>query len=93
MKTSKHARHPHDREWQLQEAKNRLSQVVESALHDGPQTITLRGKPTAVVVSCEEFRQMTRQRTTLAQFFQDSPLHGVELDLGLGPDLPREVDL
>ncbi len=93
MKANKTDRTPHDREWQLQEAKNRLSQVVNSALHDGPQTITLRGKPAAVVVSFEEYRQLTLPRTGLSQFFRQSPLHDVELDLGRSADLPREVEL
>lgn len=93
MKANKTDRTPHDREWQLQEAKNRLSQVVDSALHDGPQTITLRGKPAAVVVSFEEYRKLTLPRTGLSQFFRQSPLHDVELDLGRSADLPREVEL
>ena len=93
MKANKSDRLPHDREWQLQEAKNRLSQVVDSALHDGPQTITLRGKPAAVVVSFEEYRKLTLPRTVLSQFFRQSPLLGVELDLSRSTDLPREVDL
>jgi prevent-host-death family protein len=93
MKANKTDRTPHDREWQLQEAKNRLSQVVDSALHDGPQTITLRGKPTAVVVSFDEYRKLTLPRTGLSQFFRQSPLHDVELDLGRSADLPREVEL
>ncbi|PKN11257.1 MAG: type II toxin-antitoxin system prevent-host-death family antitoxin [Deltaproteobacteria bacterium HGW-Deltaproteobacteria-4] len=93
MKANKTDRPPHDREWQLQEAKNRLSQVVNSALHDGPQTITLRGKPAAVVVSFEEYRQLTLPRTGLSQFFRQSPLHAVELDIGRSADLPREVEL
>ena len=71
----------HDREWQLQEAKNRLSQVLNSAPHDGPQTITLHGKPTAVVVSFEEYRKLTLPRTSLSQFFKQSPLRDFELDL------------
>jgi len=93
MKTNKLGRSTHDREWQLQTAKNRLSQVVDQALHDGPQTITLRGKPTAVVVSFEEFKKLTKPQTTLSQFFTQSPLHNVELDLSRSTDLPREVDL
>ena len=36
--------------WQLQEAKNRLSEVVRKAQHEGPQTITLHGRDAAVVV-------------------------------------------
>ncbi len=93
MKPSKAARLPHDREWQLQEAKNRLSQVVDLALHDGPQTITLRGKPSAVVVSFDEYRKLTLPRTGLSQFFRQSPLHSVELDFSRSNDLPREVEL
>ena len=93
MKTSKIDRSSHNREWQLQEAKNRLSQVVDQALHDGPQTITLRGKPSAVVVSFEEYRKLTMPRTGLSQFFRQSPLCEVELDLGRSADLSREVEL
>jgi prevent-host-death family protein len=93
MKTNKKDRSPHEREWQLQEAKNRLSQVVDSARQDGPQTITLRGKPAAVVVSFEEFRKLTQPRTTLSQFFRQSPLCGTEIDLRRSDDLSREVEL
>ncbi len=80
-------------EWQLQEAKNRLSKVVESALRDGPQTITLRGKPTAVVVSFEQFTRLSQPRTSLAEFFRRSPLLDVEIDLSRSGDLPRDVEL
>lgn len=93
MKTNKKDRLPHEREWQLQEAKNRLSQVVDSALHDGPQTITLRGKPAAVLVSFEEFKKLTQPRSTLSQFFRQSPLHDAELDLSRSADFSREVEL
>lgn len=92
MKTGKN-RLPHDRAWQLQEAKNRLSQVVDSAMKDGPQTITLRGKPAAVVVSFAEYRQLTQPKTGLAQFFRQSPLSALDLDLSRSDELPREVDL
>lgn len=93
MKTNKTDRLLHVREWQLQEAKNRLSQVVDSALHNGPQTITLRGKPAAVVVSFDEYRKLTQPRTGLTQFFRQSPLYDIELDLGRSADLSREVEL
>lgn len=93
MKANKTARMYHDREWQLQDAKNRLSQVVDSAIHDGAQTITLRGKPAAVVVSFEEYRKLTLPRVGLSTFFEQSPLYGVELDVSRSVDLPREVEL
>ena len=39
--------------WQLQEAKNRLSEVIRRARDEGPQTITVRGEPAAVVSSTD----------------------------------------
>jgi prevent-host-death family protein len=93
MKATIHDQHTFERQWQLQDAKNRLSQVVERAVHDGPQTITLRGKPTAVVVSFEEFRRLSAPQESLTSFFKKSPLHGLELDLQRSDDLSREVEL
>ncbi|MBM3223472.1 MAG: type II toxin-antitoxin system Phd/YefM family antitoxin [Candidatus Tectomicrobia bacterium] len=37
--------------WPLQDAKNRFSELVEQALHDGPQVVTRHGKATVVVLS------------------------------------------
>jgi prevent-host-death family protein len=47
------------RTWQLQEAKNKLSQVIDEALSD-PQLITRRGKPVAYVVSAESWERGNR---------------------------------
>ena len=79
--------------WQLQEAKNRFSEVVEKALRNGPQIVRKRGVDTVVIVSVEEYRKLTRPKTTLVDFFRKSPLKDVELDLKRSKDLPREVDL
>ena len=67
--------------WQLQEAKNKLSEVVEAALNDGPQVITRRGADTAVVLSYAEYRRLLLTQKKLSDFFRESPLVGVELDL------------
>lgn len=95
MKNNRETGSPHGGQWQLQEAKNRLSQVVSSARSEGPQTITLRGEPAAVVISIEEYRKMVGKPKTssLSSFFAQSPLHDVELDLSRNTDLSREVDL
>ena len=45
--------------WQLQEAKNRLSELVRAAQDRGPQTITVRGKDAVVVMSAEGYHRMT----------------------------------
>jgi prevent-host-death family protein len=69
------------RTWQLQEAKNRFSEVVEEAVREGPQVITRRGKETAVVLSYADYRRLRVRRKGLVDFFRDSPLVGVEIDL------------
>jgi len=67
--------------WQLQEAKNRFSRVVEHALNDGPQIITKRGVEVAIVLSYAEYQKMLAARQRLSHFFRESPLAGVDLDL------------
>lgn len=79
--------------WQLQDAKNRLSEVVRRAVAVGPQTITLHGKPAAVVVSYEEFKKTQEPRTPLVRFLAASPLKGVPLDLRREEDEGRDVSL
>lgn len=79
--------------WQLQEAKNRLSEVVDRALHQGPQLITRRGVETAVVLSLGEYRRLRKPETDLVEFFQASPLAGVDLDLERPRDGGREIEL
>lgn len=79
--------------WQLQDAKNRFSEVVEKAVNTGPQIVTKRGIETVVIMSVEEYRRLTRPKTDLVEFFQNSPLKGIELDLDRNKDLSREVDL
>jgi prevent-host-death family protein len=81
------------RTWQLQQAKNRLSEVVQQAIEQGPQIITRNGVETAVVLSFDEFKKLRRPEGSLADFLAESPLRGAKLDLERRRDLPREVDL
>ena len=46
--------------WQVQEAKSRFSEFLQRSLSDGPQTVTLRGVPTAVLVPIEEWERLQR---------------------------------
>ena len=48
--------------WQLQEAKNQLSEVVRKAQSEGPQVITLHGNDAAVVVSAKDYGRLSRPR-------------------------------
>lgn len=74
--------------WQLQEAKSRLSELIDEALRSGPQTITRRGKEAVVVVPAEEYRRMRKNAEPLSQFLRRAPLAGV--DLSRQRDLPRD---
>ena len=44
--------------WQLQDAKNRFSAVVDAALTGEPQRVTRRGKPAVVVLAEEEYQRL-----------------------------------
>lgn len=80
--------------WQLQEAKNRLSEVIDLAVKKGPQVITRHGKETAVVLSTDDYRRLIVSQGTLADFFLNSPLAGSDLDLERDRSpLRRDVDL
>ena len=79
--------------WQLQEAKNQLSEVVRKAQREGPQVITLHGADAAVVVSAKDYGRLSRPKGKLVDFFRKSPLVGVELSLTRGPDTGRRIEL
>lgn len=81
-----------DRPWTVARAQASFSEVIERAQKQ-PQIITRKGKPTAVVVSNEEWVRKTERRDTLADFLLQSPLRGVELDLERSEDPPRDLDL
>jgi prevent-host-death family protein len=84
------------RTWQLQEAKNKFSEVVEEAIKHGPQVVTKRGVETVIVISYEEYQKLLLSQHKLSEFFRTSPLVHVEEELDLSRD-PRpargDIDL
>lgn len=46
--------------WQVQEAKARFSELIETTLAEGPQIVTRRGVETAVVIPIEHWRELER---------------------------------
>ncbi len=82
--------------WQLQTAKARFSEVFRRARSDGPQYVTKAGKEAVVIVPAEQFHELvakSRQPKSLVEFFRNSPLYGVHLDLKRDPDKGRDIDL
>ncbi|HEY0180832.1 MAG TPA: type II toxin-antitoxin system Phd/YefM family antitoxin [Dokdonella sp.] len=78
--------------WQLQEAKNRLSEVVKAAKTKGPQIITVRGKEEVAVVSIQELRELKRRFIPLGTFlWKTAPK--ADLVVERSRDTGRDVEL
>ena len=59
--------------WQLQEAKNHFSEVVDLAMKQGAQTVTKHGKPAVVIVSAEEYESIRKPKKSLIEALRDCP--------------------
>jgi antitoxin Phd len=82
--------------WQVQTAKAKFSEVFRLARTAGPQRITRQGKEGVVMISDEQYERLlakSRQPKNLVQFFRESPLVGVELELGRNKDRGRDIEL
>ncbi|MFJ9389734.1 type II toxin-antitoxin system Phd/YefM family antitoxin [Nocardioides sp. NPDC101246] len=77
--------------WQLQEAKQRFSEVVREAA-GSPQVITKHGEEIAVVLSIDDYRKITQPRRPLSEYLLAVP-QGDELDLDRDRSEFRDVDL
>jgi prevent-host-death family protein len=87
---------PKSQSWQLQSAKARFSEVFRRARADGPQRITRQGKDAVIMLAEEQFDQLmgkSRLPKSLVEFFRQSPLKGMDLDLTRDRDPGRDVDL
>ncbi|AYD04195.1 type II toxin-antitoxin system Phd/YefM family antitoxin [Neorhizobium sp. NCHU2750] len=79
-------------EWQLQDAKNQFSKVVQKARHEGPQTVTVRGERTAVVLSTADYDALLAGRPTIVDHLLGEPTWDAEMaDLvdACQPDMNR----
>ena len=82
-----------NRVWQLQEAKNKFSYLVDLARSSGPQIVTRHGKEVAVILSISEYKKLIKPKTNLVKFFSQSPLSGLDLELDRKKELPRDIEL
>ncbi len=83
-----------DHKWQLQDAKNRFSEVVKEAIVHGPQIVTRHGEEKVVILSIKDYRKLRGSRKdTLADFLLNSPLRGMDLDITRDKSLPRDISL
>lgn len=81
-------------EWQLQEAKNNLSQLVKLAAGGDAQVVTVHGRPTAVVISSEEYARLTlRHDGNLSAALLSPDIAAEDLDFSRDRDPGRNVEL
>ncbi len=87
---------PREPSWQIQTAKARFSEVFRRARTEGPQLITRQGKEGVVMISDVQYEQLvgkSHQPKSIVQFFRESPLVGVDLNLEREKDEGREIEL
>jgi prevent-host-death family protein len=61
------------RTWQVQEAKQRFSEVLRAVEKDGPQTITKHGEEVAVVIDIDEYRRLTGGKKSFVEHLLSMP--------------------
>jgi prevent-host-death family protein len=86
--------------WQIQDAKQRFSEMIRAVAHDGPQIITRHGEEVAVVVDIAEYRRLTRPTVDLTGLLLGEPALSddavqvlTEVEAGRKADVGRPVDL
>jgi len=84
------------RRWALQDAKNKLSEVVRAAERGEPQIVTRRGVETAVVISRDDFDRLSGAAVSahgsLAAGLLAMPSSEEAPDFERVELVPREVD-
>jgi prevent-host-death family protein len=94
-KPTRGAKHnAHD--WQLHNAKAKFSELFRLARTEGPQRITRQGTEAVVMISDEQYERLvgkSHQPKSIVQFFRQSPLVGVDLDLERDRDTGRDIEL
>lgn len=78
--------------WQLQEAKAKLTQLINEAQSE-PQIISRHGKKESVVMSYKKYQDLIGKKENAFTFFRKSPLVGCDLNLERDKSEFRDIDL
>lgn len=86
--------------WQIQDAKQRFSEMIRAVASEGPQVITRHGEDVAVVVDIGEYRRLTRPSADLVGILLGGPKFDdgiadvlAEIEAERKADYGRAVDL
>jgi prevent-host-death family protein len=79
-------------QWQLQEAKQQFSRVVDRARSDGAQIVTRNGKEVAVVLGIEEYRRLSDEAgEAFKRFLLEGPKFD-NLEIERSKELSRGIE-
>ncbi|TVZ02722.1 type II toxin-antitoxin system Phd/YefM family antitoxin [Trebonia kvetii] len=86
--------------WQIQDAKQRFSELIRAVTNEGPQVITRHGEDVAVIVDIRDYRRLTRPAVDLASTLLGGPKLDdrtadvfTEIEAERKTDFGRAVDL
>jgi prevent-host-death family protein len=78
--------------WQLQEAKQKFSEMIRRALDEGPQTVTRHGDEVAVVLAVDTYRKLIGEVPDFKAYLASAPdLDNLEIHRSV--DVARTVEL
>ncbi|MBB3590340.1 prevent-host-death family protein [Rhizobium sp. BK529] len=69
------------RQWQVQDAKARFSEMLDASLEEGPQLVSKRGEPKAVLISVDEWERLKQRARPTAKEVLLAPEPRFELDI------------
>jgi len=77
--------------WQVQDAKQRFSELIRTAQADGPQVVTRHGEEIAVVIDIADYRRLKGEITEFKDYLRSGPAFD-DLDLTRSAERPRGID-
>lgn len=78
--------------WQVQEAKQRFSELIRHARSEGAQFVTKHGAEVAVVLDIGEYRRLRGQSADFKEYLREGP-HTDDLDVERVRELPPGADV
>jgi prevent-host-death family protein len=77
--------------WQIQEAKQRFSELIRVAQSDGPQIVTRHGHEIAVIIDIADYRHLKGEIAEFKDYLRSGPAFD-ELELERSAEQPRSID-
>ena len=81
-----------EKNWNIQTAKNKFSELINCAMTGKPQMITKNGKPAVYIISIEDYEAMTKKKD-VKELLMTSPHKDLDIKLQRQIDTGREISI